>query len=69
MKGSDRLILDVHPYLCFMDQDTSSFASQVTKPCDRWGSYFNGSLADFGVTIAGEWSLSWNDCECLVAPK
>lgn len=65
MKGSDRVVLDSHPYLCFQDQDTSPLASQVHKPCQNWGGSFNGSLNNFGVTIAGEWSVSWNDCECL----
>lgn len=65
MKGADRLALDSHPYLCFVDQDTRPLAQQVNKPCSAWGSAFNSSLGEFGVTVAGEWALSFNDCAYL----
>lgn len=62
MPGADRLILDSHPYLCFVDQDTDPLSAQLKKPCGAWGQSFNGSLSNFGITIAGEWALSFNDC-------
>lgn len=62
MKGADRLILDSHPYLCFIDQDTSPLSEQVDRPCQTWGKAFNTSLDAYGITIAGEWALSFNDC-------
>jgi glucan 1,3-beta-glucosidase len=62
MPGSDRLILDSHPYLCFVEIDPAPLSQQLTKPCQMWGALFNSSLAAFGITVAGEWSLSFNDC-------
>jgi glucan 1,3-beta-glucosidase len=62
MKGADRLILDSHPYLCFIPQDTSPLSQQVDRPCQTWGKSFNSSLDTYGITIAGEWALSFNDC-------
>jgi len=62
MSGADRMILDSHPYLCFTDQDPSPLSEQVDKPCKAWAKAFNTSLDAYGVTVAGEWSLSFNDC-------
>lgn len=65
MSGADRLVLDSHPYLCFVDQDISPLSAQVNRPCQAWGASFNNSLSGFGVTVAGEWALSFNDCKPL----
>lgn len=62
MRGADRLVLDSHPYLCFVDQDTSPITAQTKKPCNAWGASFNSSLENYGVTVAGEWALSFTDC-------
>jgi hypothetical protein len=35
----------------------------ITAPCENWGSMINGSQKSFGVTIAGEFSLGFNDCK------
>jgi len=62
MRGADRLALDSHPYLCFVAPDARPLSQQATKPCLSWGSSFNASQLNFGITLAGEWSLSFNDC-------
>jgi glucan 1,3-beta-glucosidase len=62
LPGRDRMALDTHLYFCFGTQDKTPLASQLQKPCTSWGSAVNGSWSDFGVTTAGEWSLSINDC-------
>ncbi|KAG8878635.1 hypothetical protein FRB98_006024 [Tulasnella sp. 332] len=62
LPGNDRMALDSHPYMCFVDQDPSPISSQHTKPCDYWADNFNTSWTKFGVTTAGEWSLAINDC-------
>ena len=65
MSGADRLVLDSHPYLCFVDQDTSPLSEQVARPCTAWAKAFNTSMDAYGITVAGEWSLSFNDCAFL----
>ncbi|QRW00896.1 Cellulase (glycosyl hydrolase family 5 protein) [Ceratobasidium sp. AG-Ba] len=60
--GSDRVALDSHPYFSFVDQDLSDIASQNKKPCNGLGAVFNTSMANFGMTIAGEFSNAHNDC-------
>ena len=62
MRGADRLILDSHPYFCFVQPDPTPLAQQADKPCKAWAQSFNQSIVNFGVTIAGEWSLGFNDC-------
>ncbi|KAF8339924.1 glycoside hydrolase superfamily [Cantharellus anzutake] len=63
MRGADRLVLDSHPYFAFGSAvDARPLAEQVYKPCTAWARGFNKSMIDFGITIAGEWSLSFNDC-------
>lgn len=65
MPGADRLVLDSHPYLCFVDQDVSPLSEQTDRPCQAWAQSFNDSLDAYGVTVAGEWAMSFNDCEWL----
>ncbi|KAG6811733.1 hypothetical protein H0H92_006085 [Tricholoma furcatifolium] len=72
LEGSDRIILDSHPYLAFdgssalspVDTGTGSDAGGVwpLTACQAWASSFNTSRSDFGVTIAGEFSNGINDC-------
>ncbi|KAG8896576.1 hypothetical protein FRB99_008828 [Tulasnella sp. 403] len=66
LPGADRLALDVHPYLCFYQLDTSPLAQQITKPCTSWAAAMNTSWSTFGVSTAGEWSFSFNDCGLYV---
>ncbi|KAF8878964.1 glycoside hydrolase superfamily [Infundibulicybe gibba] len=73
LEGSDRIILDTHPYFAFDGSSTVEPIDSGTAPetaggvwprraCDRWAASINTSRADFGVTIAGEFSNGFNDC-------
>ncbi|KAG8998341.1 hypothetical protein FRB90_012316 [Tulasnella sp. 427] len=62
LPGHDRIALDVHPYLIFVNVDRTPLASQINKPCRSWATDMNNSWTDFGVSIAGEFSLAVNDC-------
>ncbi|EJD37873.1 glycoside hydrolase [Auricularia subglabra TFB-10046 SS5] len=62
LHGADRLILDTHPYFTFGGQDTPSIDNFPPLPCAAWGVPINASMNSFGLTIAGEWSLGFNDC-------
>ncbi|KAG2050896.1 glycoside hydrolase family 5 protein [Suillus hirtellus] len=72
LQGSDRIILDTHPYFAFDSQ--SDWAPIATgtglsaggiwpqQACSAWGPGINTSQTAFGVTIAGEFSDGYNDC-------
>ncbi|KAF9449843.1 glycoside hydrolase family 5 protein [Macrolepiota fuliginosa MF-IS2] len=60
--NADRLSLDSHPYICFGGQSDAPMASYRTTPCDIWGSNFNNSMGNFGLTTAGEFSNAVTDC-------
>jgi aryl-phospho-beta-D-glucosidase BglC (GH1 family) len=62
MPGADRLVLDTHTYFCFGGVDRSPLSQQRVKPCRAWGANQNNSMANFGMTVAGEFSLGHNDC-------
>ncbi|SCV67335.1 BQ2448_5981 [Microbotryum intermedium] len=62
MPGSDRVSLDRHPYLCFSAPNNDGLSYQAAKPCSYWASDMNETTNDFGLAIAGEWSLAINDC-------
>ncbi|KAF7301888.1 Glycoside hydrolase family 5 protein [Mycena indigotica] len=72
LQGSDRIMLDTHPYFSFGGIDTSPInvndgngnpgGKWPTQACAAWGPSINTSQTDFGVTIAGEWAASPNDC-------
>ncbi|KAG5641224.1 hypothetical protein DXG03_005699 [Asterophora parasitica] len=72
LPGSDRIILDTHPYLAFdgssatapIDTGTGANAGGVWPKtvCTRWAANMNNSRSNFGVTVAGEWSNGYNDC-------
>ncbi|KAJ7232221.1 glycoside hydrolase superfamily [Mycena haematopus] len=73
LQGSDRIILDTHPYFAFGGVvDTSPIAVNDSngnpggkwplQACNAWGPGINTSDTAFGVTIAGEWAASPNDC-------
>ncbi|KAJ7907933.1 glycoside hydrolase family 5 protein [Mycena leptocephala] len=73
LPGADRVILDTHPYFAFDQQPNDAPIATSTDPvlaggvwprqaCNTWGPSFNTSLFTFGVTIAGEFSVGYNDC-------
>lgn len=62
LSGSDRIVMDSHPYLAFDAPNTDSWPVQMGKACGRWGPMFNLSMANVGFTYAGEFSLGINDC-------
>ncbi|TFK27597.1 glycoside hydrolase [Coprinopsis marcescibilis] len=59
--GSDRVVLDQHPYLAFMGDPASTPQTSATKPCD-WAIATNQSQQVFGVTVGGEFSSAVNNC-------
>jgi glucan 1,3-beta-glucosidase len=73
LSGSDRIVLDSHPYFAFDGGNTEDSIDTSTNPdtaggdwpakaCSRWASTMNTSRKTFGVTIAGEFSGAINDC-------
>ena len=76
MQGSDRVVLDTHPYFAFdgkpntqpIATGTGSGAGGVWPgmACSAWGPGMNASQSNFGVTVAGEFSAGYNDCGLYV---
>ncbi|KAJ7490343.1 glycoside hydrolase family 5 protein [Mycena galericulata] len=72
LQGSDRIMLDTHPYFSFGGIDTSPIAVNDAQgnpggkwplqACSSWGPTINASQTAFGVTIAGEFAASPNAC-------
>ncbi|KAH9175029.1 glycoside hydrolase family 5 protein [Lactarius sanguifluus] len=73
LPGSDRIILDTHPYFAFNGQSNTSpidVDDGLGEPggiwpkqaCNSWGPSINRSQSAFGVTVAGEFSNGFNDC-------
>ncbi|SJL04662.1 uncharacterized protein ARMOST_08030 [Armillaria ostoyae] len=62
LPDADRITLDSHPYMCFNDQSNAAMSTYATTPCSSWGSLVNGSMSDFGLANAGEFSLAVTDC-------
>ncbi|KAJ7511119.1 glycoside hydrolase family 5 protein [Mycena galericulata] len=73
LPGSDRIILDTHPYFAFDEQPNDAPIATSTDPasaggtwpaqaCNAWGPSINTSRTAFGVTVAGEFSNGYNDC-------
>ncbi|KAJ8481292.1 hypothetical protein ONZ45_g15358 [Pleurotus djamor] len=61
LEGSDRVILDQHPYLAFYKGPPLASEQLVKRPCD-WAGAINRSSNVFGVTFGGEFSAALNDC-------
>ncbi|KAJ2917012.1 hypothetical protein MD484_g3422, partial [Candolleomyces efflorescens] len=61
LAGSDRVVLDQHPYLAFMGDPNSTPESSAPKPCE-WAIATNQSQSVFGVTVGGEFSTAINNC-------
>ncbi|KAJ6536155.1 glycoside hydrolase [Mycena capillaripes] len=77
LTGSDRIILDIHPYLAFSGAKNDDPIATGEDPdnaggtwpeaaCNHWGTYFNTSRSQFGITVAGEFSNGYNDCGLYV---
>ncbi|KAG2050863.1 glycoside hydrolase [Suillus hirtellus] len=72
LEGSDRIILDTHPYFAFSGNSNPAPIATGTGvdaggiwpalACSRWGTEMNASQTGFGVTFAGEFSNGFNDC-------
>ncbi|KAF8881403.1 glycoside hydrolase superfamily [Gymnopilus junonius] len=72
LRGSDRVILDTHPYFSFSTISTAPIAVEgaggiqggewPTDVCTGWGPGLNNSRSTFGVTIAGEFAGTPNNC-------
>jgi hypothetical protein len=73
--GSDRIMLDTHPYFAFNGDANIAPISTGTganaggtwpaQACN-WGDGMNTSQTAFGVTFAGEFSNGFNDCGLFV---
>ncbi|KAJ6489935.1 glycoside hydrolase family 5 protein [Mycena sanguinolenta] len=66
LPNADRASLDMHTYLCFQGQEATPVTGRTSDPCNSWGSLFNSTMADFGMIVAGEWSLALTDCGLYV---
>jgi aryl-phospho-beta-D-glucosidase BglC (GH1 family) len=67
MPGSDRMILDTHPYFAFGGgTNTEPISMWPGMACSSWATDMNQSQPAFGVTIAGEFTASYNDCGLFV---
>ncbi|TFY57321.1 hypothetical protein EVG20_g8595 [Dentipellis fragilis] len=77
LPGSDRIILDTHPYFAFSGQANNAplipddglgepGGVWPKQACSSWGGSINASQSAFGVTIAGEYSNAINDCGTYV---
>ncbi|EGN91810.1 glycoside hydrolase family 5 protein [Serpula lacrymans var. lacrymans S7.3] len=72
LSGSDRIMLDTHPYFAFDGQANTQPIATGTginaggiwpkQACNAWGPGMNTSQTAFGVTFAGEFSNGFNDC-------
>ncbi|KAJ7590552.1 glycoside hydrolase family 5 protein [Mycena floridula] len=76
LTGSDRVILDTHPYIAFNGQANNAPLATGEgdeaggiwpgQACRGWGGNMRNSQAAFGITIAGEMSNGYNDCGLYV---
>ncbi|KAI6101447.1 glycoside hydrolase family 5 protein [Pisolithus croceorrhizus] len=72
LQGSDRIMIDTHPYFAFDGEPNNAPIATGTglqaggtwpqTACNSWGPSINQSQVGFGVTIAGEFSVGYNDC-------
>ncbi|KAJ7495565.1 glycoside hydrolase family 5 protein [Mycena latifolia] len=73
LSGSDRVILDTHPYFAFSgapndapiatgEDPASAGGGWPKQACATWAASINQSRSAFGVTVAGEFSNGYNDC-------
>ncbi len=62
LPGADRLALDQHTYMVFVDQPQGTLSSIVRQACGWWARTTNNTSIQYGVNVAGEWSAATNDC-------
>lgn len=62
LPGADRFAIDQHPYLAFLTPQNANTMEQNWKQVCGWGGGTNDSSTNFGITIAGEWSVAISDC-------
>jgi aryl-phospho-beta-D-glucosidase BglC (GH1 family) len=62
LPNSDRVALDIHPYLCFGTPSAATMDTYANTPCTAWGPLMNTSMGAFGLTAAGEFSNAVTDC-------
>lgn len=72
LQGSDRVMIDTHPYFAFDGEPNDAPIATGTGlqaggtwpqlACNTFGPPINQSQVAFGVTIAGEFSVGYNDC-------
>ncbi|KAI8984881.1 glycoside hydrolase [Trametes punicea] len=60
LPGSDRIVLDTHPYVAFGGDFNHPLSYWPQVGCIAYNN--NQSQSDFGITISGEWSGAINDC-------
>ncbi|KAI1792509.1 glycoside hydrolase [Ganoderma leucocontextum] len=60
LPGSDRIVLDTHPYVAFGGDFNHPLSYWPQAGCNAYGN--NQSQMDFGITISGEWSGAINNC-------
>lgn len=61
MQGGDRVAWDLHPYVCFVPP-FGDRKQLIASACNGFQANTDQGLQQFGVTMAGEWSLAPNDC-------
>ncbi|MCO5614260.1 hypothetical protein L7F22_068540 [Adiantum nelumboides] len=61
LQGGDRIGWDLHPYICFIPP-FGPRDSLVESACNGFMGNTDQGLSQFGVTMAGEYSLANNDC-------
>ncbi|KAI0319281.1 glycoside hydrolase superfamily [Amylostereum chailletii] len=82
LPGTDRVILDTHPYFAFDGQpndapiatseegklvaDGASGGPWPLQACSAWSDSISTSSVAFGVTVAGEFSNGFNNCGLYV---
>ena len=64
LKGADRIAMDAHPYIIFQDPQANSHASSASQACANNAVTFNSTKTNFGIYIAGEWSLAGMSLHC-----
>ncbi|EIW63161.1 glycoside hydrolase [Trametes versicolor FP-101664 SS1] len=76
LPGADRIVIDDHPYFAFDGQPnrepvnitadggdgTQLGGKWPLQACNAWGANMNTSRANFGISVAGEFSNAINDC-------
>lgn len=62
LAGADRLSLDQHSYITFVNQLIEPETTLALIPCQYWAASTNTTSETFGIYTAGEWAAAANDC-------